>query len=267
MGLSAAFHLRRADPALAVTVLERARIGSAASGASAAGVRAMGRDPAERRLALESLGRWPGLDRELEGETRIPARRRASRGARPQDVGGRAGLGRRAARRRRASRNRRRGRRATSGAGHRGRLSRRRLLPHRRPGRGHGHGGGLRRGRPPSRSAHGRGRGREEAGGRARTRRGRRAQRRRSAAVRRRHRDGRSLDSFPPGRPRRATPPADAAAPDVADRARAEIAGAGRGRFRQEAELEAARRRRLPDRRRLAGTRRGPRGESLGSAR
>ncbi len=70
MGLSAAFHLRRADPALAVTVLERARIGSAASGASAAGVRAMGRDPAERRLALESLGRWPGLDRELEGETR-----------------------------------------------------------------------------------------------------------------------------------------------------------------------------------------------------
>jgi sarcosine oxidase subunit beta len=70
MGLSAAFHLRRADPALAVTVLERSRIGSAASGASAAGVRAMGRDPAERRLALESLGRWPGLDRELEGETR-----------------------------------------------------------------------------------------------------------------------------------------------------------------------------------------------------
>ncbi|HUO64993.1 MAG TPA: FAD-binding oxidoreductase [Terriglobales bacterium] len=69
MGLSAAFHLRRADPALAVTVLERARIGSAASGASAAGVRAMGRDPAERRLALESLGRWPGLDRELDGET------------------------------------------------------------------------------------------------------------------------------------------------------------------------------------------------------
>jgi len=43
MGLSAAFHLRRADSALAVTVLERARVGSAASGASAAGVRAMGR--------------------------------------------------------------------------------------------------------------------------------------------------------------------------------------------------------------------------------
>src|SRR5437870_10106304 len=70
MGLSAAFYLRRADSARPVTVLERARIGSAASGASAAGVRAMGRDPAERRLALESLGRWPELDRELEAETR-----------------------------------------------------------------------------------------------------------------------------------------------------------------------------------------------------
>jgi sarcosine oxidase subunit beta len=70
MGLSAAFHLRRADPALEVIVLERARVGAAASGASAAGVRAMGRDPAERPLALESLARWPGLDRELGSETR-----------------------------------------------------------------------------------------------------------------------------------------------------------------------------------------------------
>jgi sarcosine oxidase, subunit beta len=69
MGLSAAFHLRRADPAPAVTVLERVRTGAAASGASAAGVRAMGRDPAERRLALESLRRWPELDRELEAKT------------------------------------------------------------------------------------------------------------------------------------------------------------------------------------------------------
>jgi sarcosine oxidase subunit beta len=70
MGLSAAFHLRRADPRVPVTVLERAGVGDAASGASAAGVRAMGRDPAERALALESLRRWPELDRELEGETR-----------------------------------------------------------------------------------------------------------------------------------------------------------------------------------------------------
>jgi sarcosine oxidase subunit beta len=69
MGLSAAFHLRRADPAARVTVLERDRAGAAASGASAAGVRAMGRDPAERALALASLGRWPELDRELGAPT------------------------------------------------------------------------------------------------------------------------------------------------------------------------------------------------------
>jgi sarcosine oxidase subunit beta len=69
MGLSAAFHLRRADPGARVTVLERDRVGAAASGASAAGVRAMGRDPAERALALASLARWPDLDRELEAPT------------------------------------------------------------------------------------------------------------------------------------------------------------------------------------------------------
>jgi len=69
MGLSAAFHLRRADPRAQVTVLERARVGDAASSASTAGVRVMGRDPAERAMALESLGRWPELDRELDGKT------------------------------------------------------------------------------------------------------------------------------------------------------------------------------------------------------
>jgi glycine/D-amino acid oxidase-like deaminating enzyme len=69
IGLSAAFHLRRADPGVRVTVFERARVGAAASGASAAGVRVLGRDRAERALALESLKRWPDLDRELEGET------------------------------------------------------------------------------------------------------------------------------------------------------------------------------------------------------
>ncbi len=69
MGLSAAVHLRRADPGARVTVLERERVGAAASGASAAGVRVMGRDPAERPLALASLARWPDLDRELEAPT------------------------------------------------------------------------------------------------------------------------------------------------------------------------------------------------------
>ena len=69
MGLSTAFHLRRAAPQARVTVLERGRVGAAASGASAAGVRVMGRDRAERALALESLRRWPELDRELEATT------------------------------------------------------------------------------------------------------------------------------------------------------------------------------------------------------
>jgi len=69
IGLSAALHLRRADPGVRVTVLERAWVGAAASGASAAGVRVMGRDRAERALALESLTRWPDLARELEGDT------------------------------------------------------------------------------------------------------------------------------------------------------------------------------------------------------
>jgi len=68
MGLSAAFHLRRTDPTVSVTVLERDRVGAAASGASAAGVRAMGRDPGERALALASLRRWPDLHRELEAD-------------------------------------------------------------------------------------------------------------------------------------------------------------------------------------------------------
>lgn len=69
VGLSAAWHLRRADPTARVTVLERVAVGAGASGASAAGVRAMGRDPAERAMALASLARWPDLDRELEGTT------------------------------------------------------------------------------------------------------------------------------------------------------------------------------------------------------
>ncbi len=70
MGLSTAWHLRRADRTVRVTVLERERVGAAASGASAAGVRAMFRVPAERALALAALERWSELDRELDGTTR-----------------------------------------------------------------------------------------------------------------------------------------------------------------------------------------------------
>jgi glycine/D-amino acid oxidase-like deaminating enzyme len=68
-GLSAALHARRIDPTVPVTVLERQQVGAAASGASAAGVRVMGRHPAERALALDSLARWPELARDLEGRT------------------------------------------------------------------------------------------------------------------------------------------------------------------------------------------------------
>src|SRR5260370_30415483 len=76
MGLSAAFHLRRADPGAEVTVLERAGVGAAASAASAARVRAMGRDPAERALAPAGLARRPDLDRGLEAPTGYPRRGR-----------------------------------------------------------------------------------------------------------------------------------------------------------------------------------------------
>ena len=69
VGLSTAWHLRRADPGTRVTVVEREEVGAGASGASAAGVRVMGRDPAERAIALASLARWPDLERELEGST------------------------------------------------------------------------------------------------------------------------------------------------------------------------------------------------------
>src|SRR5262245_25725991 len=69
IGLSAAWHLRRQDPAVFVVVLEREHVGAAASGASAAGVRVMGRDRAERALALASLERWRELDSELDGGT------------------------------------------------------------------------------------------------------------------------------------------------------------------------------------------------------
>src|SRR5260370_3800656 len=57
MGLSAAFHLRRADPGAVVTVFERERVGAAASGASPAGVGGGRRDPADAPLPRPSLPR------------------------------------------------------------------------------------------------------------------------------------------------------------------------------------------------------------------
>src|SRR5260370_39495035 len=65
MGLSAAFHLRCADPGAVGTVLERERVRAAASGASAAGGRGGGRGPAPRAPAPAGPRRWPHPPRGL----------------------------------------------------------------------------------------------------------------------------------------------------------------------------------------------------------
>jgi sarcosine oxidase, subunit beta len=64
-GGSIAYHLARQGRK--VLVVERAEpaVEPAASWASAGGVRRQGRDPAEARLAIESIERWPSLEEEL----------------------------------------------------------------------------------------------------------------------------------------------------------------------------------------------------------
>ena len=64
-GLSSALHLARHDRT--VVVLERAWVGRHASGASAAGVRTLGRDPAEIAISLESKQMWHAI-RDLVGD-------------------------------------------------------------------------------------------------------------------------------------------------------------------------------------------------------
>jgi len=58
-GLSAALHLARRG--LRVLVLEASRVGAHASSASAAGVRSLGRDPAEIAIAVAALEMWRGI--------------------------------------------------------------------------------------------------------------------------------------------------------------------------------------------------------------
>ncbi|WNJ88692.1 FAD-dependent oxidoreductase [Bosea sp. 685] len=58
-GLSAALHLARAGRR--VTILERSWVGRHASGATAAGVRTLNRDPAEIPIALEAMEMWHGI--------------------------------------------------------------------------------------------------------------------------------------------------------------------------------------------------------------
>lgn len=64
-GLSAALHIAREGRS--VVVLERAWVGRHASGASAAGVRTLGRDPAELALSLEAKSMWHAIA-ELVGD-------------------------------------------------------------------------------------------------------------------------------------------------------------------------------------------------------
>jgi len=59
-GLSAALHLARAGQRVAL--LERSWVGRHASGASAAGVRTLGRDLAEVPIALEAMDMWHGIE-------------------------------------------------------------------------------------------------------------------------------------------------------------------------------------------------------------
>jgi sarcosine oxidase subunit beta len=63
IGCSIAWHLARAGAR--VTVLEQRAIASAASGASAGGVRQQGRDLRELPLAIRSIARWESLEGEL----------------------------------------------------------------------------------------------------------------------------------------------------------------------------------------------------------
>ena len=59
-GLSAALHLARAGRR--VTIVERSWVGRHASGASAAGVRTLGRDLAEVPIALEAMDMWHRIE-------------------------------------------------------------------------------------------------------------------------------------------------------------------------------------------------------------
>ncbi|UUZ73222.1 FAD-binding oxidoreductase [Polaromonas sp. P1(28)-8] len=65
-GLSAALHLARAGRR--VVILERSWVGRHASGATAAGVRTLNRDPAEIPISLESMDMWHNIEAIVAGD-------------------------------------------------------------------------------------------------------------------------------------------------------------------------------------------------------
>lgn len=66
IGASIAWHLARRGAK--VTLIERDHFAAQASGASAGGVRQLGRDPREMPLAIASISRWQTLEAELEAD-------------------------------------------------------------------------------------------------------------------------------------------------------------------------------------------------------
>lgn len=63
IGCASAYELRKAG--LSVAIVEAREVASAASGASAGGVRQQGRDPRELAIAMRAIARWPSLEEEL----------------------------------------------------------------------------------------------------------------------------------------------------------------------------------------------------------
>ena len=66
MGTSIAYHLVRRGAH--VTLVERDTLAAQASGATAGGIRQLGRDPREVPLAIASIARWQTLEAELEAD-------------------------------------------------------------------------------------------------------------------------------------------------------------------------------------------------------
>lgn len=64
VGTSIAYHLAKAGQS--VTLLEREHLAAQASGASAGGVRQIGRDPREMPIAISAMERWSTLETELD---------------------------------------------------------------------------------------------------------------------------------------------------------------------------------------------------------